>query len=110
MTRHINLIFSIFLCYFIWVQFNDVDTWLWVLIYASAIIILLLGFFSLPIKWLSFIFAFISLCIAVAISFKIDNFSIDDERTREVGGLVFAAVFVLVAGIRKPVAEKEIHR
>ncbi|WP_016748473.1 transmembrane 220 family protein [Leptospira kirschneri] len=108
MDLRIMKVFSI-LTILIWLvfaglQYNDPDPWLWIPIYMS-IVILYAGFIIYPTKtklwfhlsWILFVFFGAG---AVFTTTLIQNFSFDDEVTRETGGLILSAIWSGILGYR----------
>lgn len=88
-------------------QWNDPDPWLWIPLYMSVVFVYA-GFLMYPGKtklWLgtSLILSALFFVGTVFAALQIQNFSFDDEVTRETGGLILSAIWSGILGytIRK---------
>ncbi len=83
-------------------QWNDPDPWLWIPIYMS-VVALYACFIIYPTKtkiWfhVSWILSVLFLAGTIFAATSIQNFSFDDEITRETGGLILSTIWSGILG------------
>ncbi len=99
--RYVHGIMSAVFVWFMFLQFNDVDAWLWIALYGSMAILCALAAVGRVLRTAAIISGLIQSVWAIAVYLQTTGAWWDGEVEREFGGLVICALWSLVLALTR---------